>query len=103
MTHTTINLFLLVMRDEYYSSKEVRRAKCQKHVCVLSRQKDKRKKSLSLSLLHISKPHWWRSNLALFCCGILCVCFCVLSHTECHILFCFHFSYEICIHINIVV
>lgn len=98
MTHTTINLFLLVMRDEYYSSKEVRRAKCQKHVCVLSRQKDKRKKKSFLELT----AHFKTTLVEIKSCVVL-LCFCVLSHTECRILFCFHFNYEICIHINIVV
>lgn len=77
------------MRDEYYSSKEVRRAKCQKHVCVLSRQKDKRKKKSFLELT----AHFKTTLVEIKSCVVLLwyfVCVFVFYHTL-NVVFCFVF------------
>lgn len=81
VTHTTINPFLLVMRDEYYSSKEVQVPKtC---LCIIKTKRRERKKKPK-SFLELT-AHFKTALVAIKSCVVLlwyfvCVFLCFLTH-----------------------
>lgn len=87
MTHTTINLLLLVMHDEYYSSKEVQVPKtC---LCIIKTKRQEEKKVFPWAYCtfqnHTGGDKILRCSVVVFC-----VCVFVFYHTL-NAVFCFVF------------